>query len=94
MRQSTFIKHKNSPAIDAFDFEVIQIDPPRISSVIAKRFALVKYMTSNKSGNFIAENGAKVVLDDISQLVDIIMGLCWEVRLEHVLKFLLRMMFD
>lgn len=74
MRQSTFIKHKNSPAIDAFDFEVIQIDPPRISSVIAKRFALVKYMTSNKSGNFIAENGAKVVLDDISQLVDIISG--------------------
>lgn len=74
LRQSTFIKHKNSPAIDAFDFEVIQIDPPRISSVIAKRFALVKYMTSNKSGNFIAENGAKVALDDISQLVDIISG--------------------
>lgn len=74
LRQSTFIKHKSSPAIDAFDFETILIDPPRISSVIAKRFALVKYMTTSRKGDFIAENGAKIHLEDVSQLVDILSG--------------------
>lgn len=74
LRQSTFLRHKSSPAIDAFDFETILIEPPRISSVIAKRFALVKYMVSGKHGEFIAENGAKIHLDDVSILVDILSG--------------------
>lgn len=74
LRQSTFARHRNSPAIDAFDFETVQIDPPRISTVISKRFALVKYMTHNKKGEFIAENGAKVRLDDCSIIVDLLQG--------------------
>lgn len=74
LRQSTFARHRNSPAIDAFDFETIQIDPPRISTVISKRFALVKYMASGKRGEFVAENGAKVKVDDASQIVDLLQG--------------------
>lgn len=74
IRQSTFARHRNSPAIDAFDFETVQIDPPRISTVLSKRFALVKYMTHNKKGEFIAENGAKVRLEDSSLIVDLLQG--------------------
>src|SRR3990167_2973055 len=74
LRQSTFARHRNSPAIDAFDFETVQIDPPRISTVLSKRFALVKYMTQNKKGDFIAENGAKVRLEDSSLIVDLLQG--------------------
>ncbi|WP_441254491.1 hypothetical protein [Aeromonas sp. A600620] len=74
LRQSTFARHRNSPAIDAFDFETVQIDPPRISTVLSKRFALVKHLSQGKRGEFIAENGAKVKLDDISQIVDLLQG--------------------
>lgn len=74
LRQSTFAKHKNSPAIDAFDFETVQIDPPKISSVLAKRFALVKYLTKGKRGDFTAENGATVRVEDISEVIDLVQG--------------------
>lgn len=74
LRQSTFARHRNSPAIDAFDFETVQIDPPRISTVLSKRFALVKHLSQGKRGEFTAENGAKVRLDDTSQIVDLLQG--------------------
>ena len=74
IRPATFARHRNSPGIDAFDFETIQIDPPRISSVISKRFGLVKYLAAGKPGEFTAENGARVKLDDASQIVDLLQG--------------------
>lgn len=74
LRQSTFAKHRNSPSIDAFDFEAVQIDPPRIASVLSKRFALVKHLATGKRGDFVAENGARVHVDDASQIVDLLQG--------------------
>lgn len=74
LRQSTFARHKNSPAIDAFDFETVQIDAPIIASVVARRFALVKHMTRGKKGEFVAENGATVKVDDISEIIDLLQG--------------------
>lgn len=74
LRPATFTKHRNSPSIDAFDFETIQIDPPRIASVISKRFGLVKYLASGKPAEFIAENGARMRVDDAAQIVDLLQG--------------------
>lgn len=74
LRQSTFAKHRNSPAIDAFDFEAVQIDPPRIASVLSKRFGLVRYMAEGKKGEFTAENGARVRVENASQIVDLLQG--------------------
>ncbi|ACK52810.1 conserved hypothetical protein [Thauera aminoaromatica] len=74
LRQGTFARHRNSPSIDAFDFEAVQIDPPRIASVLSKRFALVKHLAAGKRGDFIAENGARVRVEDISQIVDLLQG--------------------
>lgn len=74
LRQSTFARHRNSPAIDAFDFETIQIDPPKISTVLSKRFALVKHLSQGKKGEFTAENGANVRLDNTAKIVDLLQG--------------------
>lgn len=74
LRQSTFARHRNSPAIDAFDFETVQIDPPRISTVLSKRFSLVRHLSQGKKGEFTAENGAKIRLDDTAQIVDLLQG--------------------
>lgn len=74
LRQSTFARHRNSPSIDAFDFETVQIDPPRIASVISKRFGLVRHLADGKKGEFIAENGAKVRVENTGQIVDLLQG--------------------
>lgn len=74
LRQSTFSRHRNSPAIDAFDFETVQIDPPRISSVLSKRFDLVRFLAKNGRGEFTAENGARIVVEDATQIVDLLQG--------------------
>lgn len=74
LRPATFTRHRNSPGVDAFDFETIQIDPPRIASVISKRFGLVKYLATGKPAEFTAENGARVSVEDASQIVDLLQG--------------------
>lgn len=74
LRQATFSRHRGSPAIDAFDFETVQVDPPRIASVLSKRFDLVKHLARNRRGDFTAENGAHIVVDDAAQIVDLLQG--------------------
>lgn len=74
LRQATFAKHRNSPAIDAFDFETVQIDTPRIASVLSKRFDLVRYLAKGQKGDFTAENGAHITVEDASQIVDLLQG--------------------
>jgi hypothetical protein len=74
LRQSTFAKHRNSPGIDAFDFEAVQVDPPRITSVISKRFNLVRFLCEGKRGEFVAENGAKIKVENATQIVDLLQG--------------------
>ncbi|WP_309373018.1 hypothetical protein [Rhodoferax sp.] len=74
LRPATFAKHRNSPAIDAFDFETVQIDPPKISSVISKRFNLAKFLAEGKRGEFVAENGAKIRVDNAALIVELLQG--------------------
>lgn len=74
LRPATFAKHRNSPAIDAFDFETVQIDPPKISSVISRRFNLAKFLAEGKRGEFVAENGARIKVDNAAQIVDLLQG--------------------
>lgn len=74
LRQSTFARHRSSPAIDAFDFETVQIDTPRIATVLSRRFDLVKHLARNNRGEFTAENGAHIVIDDAAQIVDLLQG--------------------
>lgn len=74
IRQSTYIQHRNSPSIDAFDFEIIQIDPPKIASVLSKRFALAKLLLDGKKGEFIAENGARVKVENAAEIIDLVQG--------------------
>lgn len=33
LRNSTYVEHRNSPAFNAFDFDPILIEPPKVESV-------------------------------------------------------------
>ena len=72
IRGSTYSKYRNSATFDAFDFDPLQIDPPRISSVLSKRFALAKQLLQGKSGHFIAENGAHVKVQNTADIMDLV----------------------
>ncbi|MCU7919182.1 MAG: hypothetical protein KZQ95_12605 [Candidatus Thiodiazotropha sp. (ex Epidulcina cf. delphinae)] len=72
LRDRTFVHHRHSAVFDAFDFDPIYIDPPAIPAVLSKRFFMMKHILSGKSGNFVAENGARVEVNDIANLVDLI----------------------
>lgn len=72
MREGTFVRHRNHPSFDAFDFDPLSIDPPEIRSVLSKRFLVLRKELEGKSGQFIAENGARFDVDDLSLFADIV----------------------
>lgn len=72
LRSSTYVEHRNSPAFNAFDFDPILIEPPKIEAVLSKRFFLATNLLSGDSGDFISENGMKVHVSDLAVLIDLI----------------------
>ena len=72
LRDATYVKHRTSPTFDAFDFVPINVEPPSIPAVLSKRFFLMEQLLSGRSGEFIAENGMNVQVDDLSVFAEII----------------------
>ena len=72
MRETTFVRHRNHPSFDAFDFDPLSIEPPEISAVLSRRFLVMRKSLEGKSGNFIAENGAKFDVEDLSVFADLV----------------------
>lgn len=72
LRDETFVRHRSSPVLDAFDFAPIAIDPPAIPAVLSKRFFLARQLLKGKKGAFIAENGARVEVGDLAIVADLI----------------------
>ncbi|MDA3919555.1 MAG: hypothetical protein PF501_02560 [Salinisphaera sp.] len=72
LRDATFARHRSSPTFNAFDTDPIYIDPPNIHSVLSKRFFLTKQLLSGRSASFDAENGARVEIEDLANVVDLI----------------------
>ncbi len=72
MRESTYVRHRNSPTFDAFDFDPIHIEPPEIPAVLSRRFFMTKQQLKGVHGSFTALNGASFDVDDLSIFIDIV----------------------
>jgi len=72
MRESTYTKYRSAPVFDAYDFDPIQIDSPKISSVLSKRFQLASFLLADKKGDFYAENGAHMIVDRVGDFIDLV----------------------
>ncbi|PHR66343.1 hypothetical protein [Alcanivorax sp.] len=72
IRSSTYVKHRNSSSFNAFDFDPILIEPPKVESVISKRFFLARNIVEGDKGDFTAENGSHVIVDDLAVLVELV----------------------
>jgi len=72
LREATYVRHRNLPVFDAFDFDAVAIDPPPVNAVLSRRFFVAKTLLRGVSGDFVAENGAKVHVDDLADVIDIL----------------------
>ncbi|WP_200341600.1 hypothetical protein [Rhodovibrio sodomensis] len=72
LREKTYVRNRNLPIFDAFDFDPIYIDPPVVSSVLSKRFLLARELLKGESGEFTSESGIKFELDDLSVVIDLV----------------------
>lgn len=72
IRNSTYVEHRNSAAFNAFDFDPIIIDPPKVESVISKRFFLARNLIDKQKGDFVSENGMSVHVENLSLIVELV----------------------
>lgn len=74
MRDATYVQQKNLAVFNAYEFDNMYIDPPKILSVISRRFLIAREMLRGKPGDFIAENGAHIIVKDKATIVDLVQG--------------------
>lgn len=72
MRESTYLRHKDEPVFDAFQFESFYIDPPSVLPVLSHRFGYAKKVLSGKSAVLRTEKGASVPVPDLSKFFDLV----------------------
>lgn len=72
MRDNTYFRNRGLPIFDAFDFDPINVEPPEVTSVLAKRFAITKELLRDKPVQFVGEDGKDVFVDDASVIADLL----------------------
>jgi GTPase SAR1 family protein len=72
LRESTFLRHRNSPVFDAFQFDSLYIDPPNILPVLSRRFSYAKQVLAGKKAELTLESGARLKVNDISVVFEIV----------------------
>ncbi|MCI0564114.1 MAG: type I restriction enzyme HsdR N-terminal domain-containing protein, partial [Nitrososphaera sp.] len=72
LRASTYLRHRDSPAFNAFQNETIFVDPPSLIPVLSHRFAYAQHLLAGHSGNLLTEHGARVPIEDLGGFFSII----------------------
>jgi hypothetical protein len=72
LRDATYHKHKDSAIFDAFEYDVIYIDAPKIDAVLSRRFAIAKHLLKDKEWNFMSERGQSTYVQDLSITIELI----------------------
>ncbi|ACY13634.1 hypothetical protein [Haliangium ochraceum] len=71
MRESTYLRHKESPAFDAFQFDSFYLDAPSILPVLSHRLAYAKRLLSGPA-KIQTEKGMTVSVDDLGVFFEIV----------------------
>lgn len=72
LRDATYLKHRNSPAFDAFQVDTIYIDPPQIAPVLSRRFAYARDVLASKHAEIVSEHGVKFKVQDLGLFFEIV----------------------
>ncbi len=71
MRESTYLRHRDRPVFDAFQFESFYIDPPNVIPVLSHRFGYARKVLSGRAVKLTAERGITVNIPDLSKFFDL-----------------------
>jgi hypothetical protein len=72
LRESTYLRQRNSPVFDAFQFDSFYVDPPNVLPVLSHRFTYAKRFLSGRSAELTTESGIRVRVDDLSVFFDVV----------------------
>ena len=72
LRESTFLKHRERPVFDAFEFDSFYVDPPNVIPVLARRFTFAKKILEETSIELRTEQGMRVRVPDLGVFFDIV----------------------
>ncbi|HGM4957412.1 TPA: P-loop NTPase fold protein [Serratia liquefaciens] len=88
LRNSTYVEHRNSPAFNAFDFDPILIEPPKVEAVLSKRFFLAKNMLEGEEGDFESDNGIRFHVDNKADLISLLQSSVLGTEIGNLLEVL------
>ncbi len=72
IRESTYLKHRDSPIFNAFQVDTIYIDPPQIMPVLSRRFTYAKKVLKGKEAEIVSETGKRMRVKDLSSFFEIV----------------------
>jgi KaiC/GvpD/RAD55 family RecA-like ATPase len=72
LRESTYLRQRNSPVFDAFQFDSFYVDPPNVLPVLSHRFTYAKRVLAGRSAELTTERGIRVPVEDLSVFFDVV----------------------
>lgn len=72
IRDTTYVKHKNSSVFDAYDLKTFWLDAPPFAQVLSKRLSLSALALRRKSAEIAFSGGIKLKVPDLSKFFDIV----------------------
>ena len=72
LRDATYLRHRDSPAFDAFQVETLFIDPPNVIPVLSRRLGYARRLLEGRSAELVSEHGAKIPVRDLSVFFDVV----------------------
>jgi hypothetical protein len=72
LRDSTFIKHKNSSIFNAYELKKFWINPPSFKEILSKRLTYAKQLLKDQSAEVTLHNGANLYIEDLGLFFGIV----------------------
>jgi hypothetical protein len=72
LRDATYLRHKATPAFDAFQIDTLYIDPPPMGPVLSRRLNYAKRVLSGTSTHIRSESGAQIEVPDLGVFFEIV----------------------
>ena len=72
LRESTYLRHKDSPSFNAFQLDSFYLDPPSVLPVLSRRFAYARKVLEGRSASLRTEQGFTISVPNLSSLFDIV----------------------
>ena len=67
LRESTFLRHRNTPRFNAFQFDLFYLDAPAVAAVLSRRFSYAKRVLKGRAVELSTEGGIRLQVPDLGE---------------------------